>query len=99
MVCGTDRDPSGDDSVLVNCGLGEPVRLTVAAGTAPAVGEMRAVALNRSDTAGAWEAHGVYPLAPAPPRPGERRRAVVTAIPEFPWLQVTVAGSDIYPVR
>ena len=98
VVCGTERDPrSGGDSVLLNCGLDRPVRVSVPAGTAPAVGELRAVGLSRASEAAPWSARSMHDLARRPPRPYERRRAVVSSRPEFPWLRVTVDGADVYP--
>ena len=97
VVAGKERDPyAGGDVVAFNCGTGTPVQVTVPAGEAPAVGELRAVRLSRESGAQPWTAYGYYPLAPARPQHGERRHAYVTELPEFPWLKVTVDGADVY---
>ena len=98
VVCGIEPDLShGRRNVLLNVGLGEPVTVGLTPREIPSVGELRAVHLSRPDRAAAWTAHGIHELAASRPRPGERRRAVVSALAEFPWLRVTVDGEDVYP--
>ena len=98
VVCGIERGAShGGDEVLFNCGLGTPLRVPVAAGTTIPLGELRAVRLSRPDAADQWTAYNMMKLRPAPPVAGERRLALVSARPEFPWLRVEIDGEDVYP--
>lgn len=98
VVSGHEPNPHADsDVVTFNCGTGEPVPLAVPTGSAPAVGELRAVRLGREDSGQRWTAYGCYPLARAAAQPGERRNAYVASLPMFPWLTVIVDGADVYP--
>ena len=90
------RRRRGDELVL-NCGLGEPLRMSVDVGYSAEVGDLRAVRLSRAGGAAGWTVQNVLELRPQRQAAGERRMALVRPLPELPWLRVEIDGEDVYP--